>query len=55
MKFKVNVEVEKFKTRLVSKGYSKKEGIDFYTFFPMVKMATVRIISLATVKHWHIH
>ena len=56
-KLKSNGSIDWFKARLVSKGYNKKEGIDFNeTFSPVVKHATVRIIlTLAVVSNWHVH
>jgi hypothetical protein len=50
-------KVEKLKARLVAKGFIQKEGVDFYdTFAPIVRWSTIRIIiSLATMKNWHIY
>jgi hypothetical protein len=42
-------QVEKFKSRLVAKGYSQVEGVDFGEIFSLVaKVTSIRvIISLA--------
>jgi Reverse transcriptase (RNA-dependent DNA polymerase) len=49
--------VERYKTRLVAKGYSQTYGIDYdETFAPVAKMSTVRtLISLATNGGWKLH
>jgi len=49
--------VERFKVRLVAKGYSQKEEIDYKeTLSPVVKMVTIRtILSIMAAGSWHIH
>lgn len=48
MKLKANGDVEMSKARLVSKGYTQREGLDFHEIFsPMVKIATfMTVLSL---------
>ena len=48
-KYKPNGEVDRFKARLVSKGYKQKSGIDYFeAFAPVARLDTIRmIISLS--------
>ncbi|OMO81435.1 Reverse transcriptase, RNA-dependent DNA polymerase [Corchorus capsularis] len=48
--------IERYKPRLVAKGYTQQEGIDFdYTFNPVVKATTIQIVlSLAISRGWPI-
>lgn len=42
IKYKSICKVERFKSRLVAKGYIQQEGLDYQkTFSPVVKMVTV--------------
>lgn len=57
IKYHPNGTVERYKARLVIKGFHQNEGLDYkHTFAPIVKLATVRvIIAIATAKGWPLH
>ena len=45
LKFNPNGNVERYKAKLVAKGFHHTPGIDFKeTFSPMVKAATIRVV-----------
>jgi hypothetical protein len=54
IKYKVDGSLDKYKGRLVAKGFKQRYGIDYEdTFSPVVKMSTIRIIlSIAVSKGW---
>ena len=40
-----NVQMERYRARLVVKGYAQKEGIDFNEIFsPVVRLITIRVV-----------
>ena len=56
IKYKADGMVDRYKERLVAKGYNQTEGIDYQeTFAPVLKMVIVRaIIALASIEVWPI-
>ena len=49
--------VEKYKARIVARGFTQKEGINYdETFAPIARYTTIRtIISLVAVFGWKLH
>ena len=57
VKHKQDGTVERYKARLVVKGYTQIKGIGFMdTFSPIAKMTTLRVVlALASSKKWFLH
>ncbi|GKA21190.1 putative reverse transcriptase domain-containing protein [Tanacetum coccineum] len=54
IKYKSSGDIDRYKARLVVKGFNQKKSIDFdQTFSPVVKMRTVRcVIALSITNNW---
>ncbi|GJZ23993.1 retrovirus-related pol polyprotein from transposon TNT 1-94, partial [Tanacetum coccineum] len=57
IKFYPDESVDKYKARLVIRGFSQKEGLDYkHTFSPVAKAIILRVlIAIATAKGWPLH
>ena len=56
IKRKANSEIDKYKARLVARGFTQVQGVDYYeTFSPTAKLSSLRtILSIATRFDWDI-
>lgn len=57
LKFRNDGTIDRYKARLVARGFSQIPGIDFdEKFSPVVKMTTIRcLIAIAAARSWHLH
>ena len=57
MKYNADGSVNRYKARLIVKGYAQTHGVDYEeTFAPVAKMTVVwAVIALVAAKGWHLH
>lgn len=55
-KLKADGSLERLKAKLIAKGFSQQEGVDYSeTFSHVIKLTTVRVIlTLATISNWEV-
>jgi Reverse transcriptase (RNA-dependent DNA polymerase) len=49
--------VERYKARLMAKGFNQEEGLDYFeTFSHVVKPTTIHVVlTIALAQGWHVH
>jgi len=57
IKCHVDGSIERYKARLVARGFTQQEDIDYFeTFSPIIKQTTIRLVfSIAVSHNWKIH
>ncbi|CAL8121287.1 unnamed protein product [Prunus armeniaca] len=49
--------IERYKARLMAKGYTQQEGLNYHEIFsPTAKLVTIRcLLAIAAARHWPLH
>ena len=56
VKYKADGTMERYKARLMAKGFTQQEGLDFIDIFsPVAKMTTIKtLLAISVVRGWHL-
>ena len=56
-KMKADGTIDKYKARLVIKGYRQKEGLDYFdTYYPVTRITSIKmILSIAALRNLEVH
>ena len=56
-KMKADASIDKYKARLVVKGYNKKEGLDYFdTYSPVTRISSIcMLIAIVAIHNLEIH
>ena len=56
-KLRPDESIDKFKTRLIAKGFTQRSGVDFFDVYaPVARITTIRVlIALASINKFIIH
>lgn len=57
IKHKADGTIERYKVRLVAKGYNQVEGLEFFdTFSPVAQLTTIKVLlAIASMQNWYLH
>jgi hypothetical protein len=57
IKCRVDGSIKRYNTRLVARGFTQQEGIDYSeTFYPVIKQATLKLVfSIVVSCNWKIY
>lgn len=56
IKYLADDSIDRYKVRLVAKGYTQLESVDYFdTFSHVAKLTTVQtLLTLTSIKNWHL-
>ncbi|GJV42155.1 calcineurin B-like protein 4 [Tanacetum coccineum] len=54
---KADETIDKYKERLVIKGFRQREGLDFFdTYLPVMRITSIKmVLAIAALRNWEVH